>query len=77
MFHFQQRTSTCYVTPRAGFMVFNLRHHEQVEVQPSSVISGETQDCPTSISLHPELGGVNCPQVVPPLPLMPRSPAGG
>lgn len=77
MFHFQQHTSTCYVNPRAGFMAFNWRHHEQVEVQPSAVISEETQDCPTSISLHPELSGVKCPQVEPPLPLMPRSPAGG
>lgn len=59
MLHFQQRTSTCYVTSRAGFMAFNLRHHEHVEVQPSSLISGETQDYPTSISLHPELGGAN------------------
>lgn len=77
MLHFQQHTSPCYVTSRAGIMTFNLRHHEHVEVQPSSVISGETWDCSMSISLHPELGGVNCPQVVPPLPLMPRPPAGG
>lgn len=44
-------------------------------IQPSSVISGETQDYPMSISLHPEVGGVNCPQVVPPSPpivMMPR-----
>lgn len=66
MLYLQQHTSTCDVTPRAGFMAFNLRHHKQVGVQPSSVISGETQDCPVSISLHPEVGGVNCPQVVPP-----------
>lgn len=79
MLHFQQHTSTCYVTPRAGFIAFNLRHREQVEVQPSSVISGETQGYPAGISLHPEMGGVNCPQVVPPSPLivtMLRPPAG-
>lgn len=73
MLHFQQHTSACYVTSYEA----SLRHHEHLEVQPSSVISGETQDCPMSISLHPELGGVNCPRVVPPLPLMPRPPAGG
>lgn len=78
MLHFQQHSSTCYVTPRAGFMAVNLRHHEQLRVQPLSVISGETQDYPASISLHPEVGGVNCPQVVSPSPLIvttPRPPA--
>lgn len=79
MLYLQQHTSTCDVTPRAGFTAFNLRNDKQVGVQPSSVISGETQDCPVSISLHPEVGGVNCPQVVPPSPLivkMPRPLAG-
>jgi len=38
-------------------MEFNFRYHKQVRVQPSSVTSGETQNYPTSISLHPEVGG--------------------
>lgn len=77
MLHFHQHTSTCYVTPKAGCMAFNLRHHEHIEAHPSSVISGEKQDYPMSISLHPELGGVNYPQLLSPLPVMPRPPAGG
>lgn len=79
MLHFQHDTSTCFVTSRAGFIAFNLRHHEQIRVHPSLVTSGKTQDYPTSISLHPEVGEVNCSQVVPPSPLivtMPRPPDG-
>lgn len=51
------------VTSRAGFMAFNLRHLKEKGVQPSSVINGETQNYSTSISRHPEVGGMNHPQV--------------
>lgn len=57
MLHFQQHTSTCYVTPRARFVALHLRRQEQFGVEPSSVISGETQDCPTNISLYPKVHG--------------------
>lgn len=57
MLHFQQHTSTCYVTPRARFVALHLRRQEQFGVQPSLVTSGETQDCPTNISLHPKVHG--------------------